>query len=84
MTRIEVSGESRWQRQYGYIDRTGQQVIAPVFNVASSFSEGLAAVGTYDTTDQRYGYIDPTGAWVIQDLSRLGGNFSEWLAAVQQ
>ena len=47
---------------YGYIDMTGQEVIAPQWNGAEPFSDGKAAV-----MDDSYkkGYIDRTGKLVI-------------------
>ncbi|MGF1600925.1 MAG: WG repeat-containing protein [Chloroflexi bacterium AL-N5] len=40
---------------WGYINQKGQMVIAPQFNAAGSFSEGLAWV----EVDGKYGYISP-------------------------
>ena len=56
-----------WQRRpkrggsWGYIDTTGQFVIAPRFEAAMEFSEGLAAV----RVTGKWGFIDRTGTVVI-------------------
>jgi WG containing repeat len=47
--------------KWGYIDRTGHVVIAPRFERAERFSEGLAAV----VLDGRHGYVDTTGELVL-------------------
>ena len=47
---------------WGYIDRTGAVVVAPRFDMAWTFSEGLALVGVAD----HYGYIDPSGTLAIE------------------
>ncbi|MCT4619853.1 MAG: WG repeat-containing protein [Marinisporobacter sp.] len=50
---------------YGYIDKTGNYAIKPQFELATFFSEGLAAVKKND----KWSYIDYTGNYVIKDLS---------------
>ena len=64
---------------YGYIDMTGQEVIAPQWNGAEPFSDGKAAV-----MDDSYkkGYIDRTGKLVIACQWEEAGPFSEGRAAV--
>jgi hypothetical protein len=53
----------------GFIDRTGKIVIEPRYSHVSSFSEGLAAVGTGDRShyyhNMKYGFIDRDGKMVI-------------------
>jgi len=66
---------------YGFIDRTGQMVIAPHFSGAYSmgFSEGLAAV----KIDGQWCYIDETGKVAIRTIGlRSAGLFTEGLAPV--
>lgn len=46
---------------YGYIDKTGKEVIPCLFNSADDFQEGLAGV----VMDGKYGYIDKNGSVVI-------------------
>ncbi|MDX2247673.1 MAG: WG repeat-containing protein [Bacteroidia bacterium] len=57
---------------YGFINNTGEVVIAPQFAYAFRFSEGLAAVNvggtetTYDIPkDGKWGFIDRSGRYVI-------------------
>ena len=51
---------------YGYLGDLGLWVIKPQFKSASSFSNGMARVGT----GGRYGAINPMGQWVIQPVFR--------------
>ena len=59
-----------------YIDKTGKIVIEPKFDIAWSFSEGLAHV----RIDGKYYYIDKTGKIVVE-LQKLDvvGPFEEGL-----
>jgi hypothetical protein len=56
-------GLSRWKigNKYGFMDRSGDLVIAPQFDLTFHFSEGLAAV----SIGNEWGYIDKTGKMVI-------------------
>jgi hypothetical protein len=47
--------------KYGFIDKTGKEVIKPQYQEVHPFSEGLALVEKND----KYGYIDRTGKEVI-------------------
>lgn len=49
--------------RYGFADKEGQEVIAPTYNAAKDFSEGLAPVWN---KDDKVLFIDPTGAVVIK------------------
>lgn len=64
--------------KYGFIDVGGQVVIAPRFDGAERFSEGLAAV----SVGGRWGFIDASGAVVIQPRWESVLPFSEGLARV--
>ena len=64
--------------RFGFIDKTGAWVIQPRFQIAESFSQGLAAA----TEGGKWGFIDKTGAWVIQPPYDDGGAFSGGLAAL--
>ncbi|WP_170880352.1 WG repeat-containing protein [Paenibacillus odorifer] len=66
--------------EFGYIDKTGKEVIAPQYDGADSFSEGLAAV----EEDGKYGFIDKTGKEVIALKYDSAHSFSEGLAAVEK
>lgn len=70
---------------------TYDMVIQPKYDSASSFSEGLAAVGSYEDEDGYiYGYIDKTGKYVIEPKFEesfdaefeSAGNFIDGIARV--
>ena len=67
-----------WDYRYGYIDKSGKWVFPAIFESASDFSEGLAAVAK----DGKYGYIDRNGKWVIPASFTFASGFSEGLAVV--
>ncbi|MHC4561778.1 MAG: WG repeat-containing protein [Planctomycetota bacterium] len=67
------AGESQW----GYVDREGEFVIAPHFDGARSFAEGLAAV----KIDDKWGYIDIKGDVVIAPAFDEALPFSQGRAA---
>ena len=48
--------------KFGYIDTSGNMVIAPQFDKAGDFSEGMAPA----LQDDKWGYIDTSGKWVLQ------------------
>jgi hypothetical protein len=55
---MSVQVDGKW----GYVDEEGRQVIPPVFDLASTFSEGLARVRQGD----QHGFIDTAGRWAIR------------------
>ncbi len=61
---------------WGYIDKTGKEVIPCQFEEAQNFSEGLAAVKVRG----KWGYIDKTGKMVIEPQFSHAGEFSSGLA----
>src|SRR5262245_51483529 len=61
---------------YGYINCAGNILIAPQFELAHEFSEGLAAISVSD----EWGFIDRTGKIVIAPRFRNVWEFSEGLA----
>ena len=65
--------------KYGFIDKTGKEVIPFKYQHAKDFSEGLARV----QLNNKWGYIDKTGKEVISFKYADVGIFSEGLAAVQ-
>lgn len=69
---------SKEPAKFGYVDTTGKLVIQPQFDMAGSFSEGLAVV----VVDLKSGYIDKTGAFVIQPQFSYADPFHDGLAAV--
>lgn len=48
--------------KYGYINRYGEEVIAPMFDTAHHFVDNKAAA----QKEGRWGVIDSTGNWVVQ------------------
>lgn len=65
--------------KFGFIDRTGRDVVKPAFEDAKAFSEGLAAV----CLDGRWGYIDTSGQLHIANHYPLFAHeFREGLAVV--
>jgi hypothetical protein len=64
--------------KFGFIDRTGKVVIAPQFDSANDFHEGLALV----ISNGKKMFIDPAGKAVITPQFDIVDNFSEGLAAV--
>ncbi|WP_170880351.1 WG repeat-containing protein [Paenibacillus odorifer] len=69
-----VERDGKW----GFIDKTGKEVIAPQYDYARSFNEGLADV----RKDGKYGFIDKTGKEVIVPKYDNVHSFSEGLATV--
>lgn len=64
--------------KWGYKDWKGNVLIAPVFDEAYPFSEGLACV----EKDGKLGYIDRSGAVVIDYQYDTATNFRQGLASV--
>jgi hypothetical protein len=75
-----VQKDGKW----GYIDRAGRVAIAPRFERAERFSEGLAAV----VLDGQHGYVDPAGAMALIPEQGPAGPvhrpFKDGLAAVRR
>ena len=65
---------------YGYLGDLGLWVIKPQFKSASSFSNGMARVGT----GGRYGAINPMGQWVIQPVFRSTVDCDEAMGAIRK
>lgn len=65
--------------KWGYISPSGDFVIPPVFDGASAFSEGLAAV----KTDWARGYINRKGEFVIPPAFEAAESFKEGVAIVK-
>ena len=73
---VEVEGK------FGYIDKTGKIVIAPKFDYASGFTEGLAEIRVGNPETGLFGYIDTSGKIVIKPKYQSAGTFSEGVAIV--
>lgn len=65
--------------KYGFIDKTGNEVIPCQFDYAGHFSEGLANI----QIGGKYGFINQLGEIVISCKYSLAGSFSEGLASVE-
>ncbi len=65
---------------YGFIDRTGKEVISCRWADAKDFHEGLSAVRD---NNKNWGFIDKTGKEVIPCRWSNAHDFHEGLAAVQ-
>ena len=71
--------------RYGYLDRTGEIAISPIYAEASDFSEGLAAAAIRNGATLEWGFINPDGEWVITPtFSNKPGDFHEGLAVVKK
>lgn len=64
--------------KYGYIDKTGAIVIAPVYDFAFSFSDGRAAV----LKGGKIAFIDENGKQITDFIYKAAKDFSEGKAAV--
>lgn len=68
--------------KFGFIDTLGREIVAPAYDDAGSFSEGLASVGVQGKYYIRYGYVDTTGRLCIPPLYYEADAFNEGLARV--
>ena len=67
--------------KWGFIDKTGAEVIPFIYDVVQPFSEGLAVARI--EPDGLVGFIDKSGKEVIPFKYKGANSFSEGLAAVQ-
>jgi hypothetical protein len=72
LARVEKDGK------WGYIDKTGKEVVPIIYDVAYHFSEGLVQV----EQDYKRGYTDKTGKVVVPLIYDIASDFSEGLATV--
>lgn len=61
MAAVQLGDLAERKPAWGYLASDGSLAIAPAFDDAESFQNGLAAV----EQDGRWGYIDPQGSWAI-------------------
>ncbi|MBN1458247.1 MAG: WG repeat-containing protein [Armatimonadetes bacterium] len=73
---VSVDGE------WGYIDNTGAIKIAPQFDSAGEFSEGLARIAYTEDGETKQGYIDTSGKVVIRPQFAYAEDFFEGMAVV--
>ncbi len=64
--------------KWGFIDTNGKMVIAPQFEKATIFSEGLAKV----QLNGKYGFIDKSGNWVIKPKYDNVSDFNNGIASI--
>ena len=76
---------------FGYIDTSGQMVIAPQFDVAGEFHAGIAVAGFYTNVlvdsgldGVRLGYINSQGGWLIEPRFSYVEPFADGLAWVRE
>jgi hypothetical protein len=69
----------RIRGKYGYVDEAGKVIIAPSFDGADAFSEGLAMV----LYSGRFGYIDSHGSFAIPAVYRHARAFQDGYAPVR-
>lgn len=67
--------------RYGHITSDGKVAVAPQFDYAGPFFEGLAAVRT---DEGKWGYIDTSGAFRIEPVYGHASDFGQGLALVEQ
>ena len=85
MAAVRLNG--RW----GYVDRTGKEVIAPRFSMAKPFGEGVAAVrvlnakGEDELGEGKWGFLNHQGRFLVSPRFKVDqiGTFSEGLIAVE-
>jgi hypothetical protein len=63
---------------WGYVDDSGKFVVAPQFESASEFTDGLAAV----ELGHRFGYIDQAGNVIVAPKYAMASSFREGFAWV--
>ncbi len=75
----------RTGQYWGYVDHSFQWVIAPQYQAAEDFSEGLAQVGIASDSGPVWAFIDKAGKIVIREKApyRAAESFSEGLARVE-
>ena len=69
----------------GYIDKSGNFVIAPQFDSACGFSEGLAAVQVshMKNSERQWGYIDKTGKMIVEPQYEAAFSFADGVGLVR-
>jgi len=70
--------------KYGYIDRTGKEVVPTIYDRVNDFSDGLGQVAVdVDGPNGRVGFVDTAGNVAIPLKYSSAQNFSEGLATVR-
>ncbi|MFT4666504.1 MAG: hypothetical protein ACI8YQ_003091 [Polaribacter sp.] len=70
----------------GFINRSGEVVVKPRFNIIDAYSENIASAGfvNYQTAESKSGYIDRSGKFTIPNKFEVTSPFQEGLACVKQ
>lgn len=68
--------------KFGFEDEEGNVVIAPRYDAAGDFSDGLAAVAFYEDGDELWGFINRKGKVVIEPVFVEVGEFHNGLVEV--
>ena len=79
----DVSVEIKDYR-YGYMDKTGKEVIPCIYGGAWDFHEGIAKVCENEQYSSKYGFIDKSGNMIIPIVYDYASYFSEGLAVVKK
>jgi len=66
--------------KYGFIDKTGKEIIPPIYDFVGHFYDGLALIVMRD--NMLYGYINKEGVEVVPMQFSSAHHFSEGFAAV--
>lgn len=77
---LKYYSDTEQYSKYGFIDKTGKEVISLIYEYVYPFNEGLAAV----KKDGRWGYIDKTGGVVVPFEYDYAGSFRENIASVRK
>lgn len=80
--RIAVDGNLEPKEKggkFGFVDGSGEFKIAPLFDEALSFSEGLAAV----RSGEKWGFVDTSGRFVIQPKFKAAFYFREGIGLAE-
>lgn len=72
--------KSTVSEKYGYADEQGKWAIAPQYDDAQPFYDGLACA----KKDDLWGFVDHTGSYVIAPRFKFCADFSEGYAAVSE
>jgi hypothetical protein len=65
--------------KYGFKDQLGKEIVTPKYDLAYSFTEGMAAV----RLDGKYGYLDESGKVIVSPKYDFTWHFIGGFAAVR-
>jgi len=75
----EGLAEVRRESRYGFVDKTGKEVVKPKYDYAGDFHNGFADV----RLGRKWGFVDKQGKEVVKPKYYYVGHFIEGLAAVK-